>query len=364
MLYSTLMRVILIFILHLNSLAFCSINKIGYICTSFDKKCGIGTYTNHLVNSLRDRKIDVIVYRDFYEDSNKLIEILKEDQIKILNIEYHSMLVPPIEKFIDILKKITSLNIKIVVTLHEENEYFFRILAIADHIIIHRNLTRINLPHKKITYIPLGVPVFSTQLSKNQLRTQYNFSTDQVIFSTFGFLTKWRNNTAFLIEAIPLLKKNPNWHIQFLCALHPEALLEGMEEYEKIKMYIADHDITSQITLITDFLPQNEIDERLYLSDIGFLWGTRDSKETSGASKEFIAARLPLVLIDWDHYHDMAKGTIKTPIDLCLFINTLVKIATNIELQEEKKKEMEEIYKKLNNDALIERHINIFKAII
>ena len=355
---------IFLFFIFNHHVLFSDFKRIGYFVSSWEKKCGIAMYTNHLVKALREQHKIVNVYNDFFEDSQKFIDDIKKDNIEVLNIQYHSVLIPPIDDFLAILKKVSSENIKIVITLHEEPDDFFRILDIVDHVIIHKPLKNTDYKTNKITYIPMGIPVFPILLSKKDLRDKYSFSSNQTILSTFGFLTPWRKNSDFLFNLIPYLKSNALLHIQILASLPTFGVPEAEKELEKIKNIIKKYKLTPQVTLISDFLPQSEISERLMLSDIGWLWGTRKGNESSAAARDFIAARLPLFLVDWAHYHDISLGIIKSSLKIKPFIDALISVAASKDILNQLKEDMEESYNASNNNVIIGKHINIFNSII
>ncbi len=337
--------------------------KIGYWNSSWNKKCGVAIYTQHLITALKKKNYSTIVYDNPIDEYQLLPDKVKKDGIKVLNIQYYPHLVCPLNQLIILIHKINALGIKTIVTFHLETEDSQKIVDAATHAIFHRPLSFVKQDSKKISFIPLGVPVFDCDLSKKQLREKYNFSQNKLILTTFGFLIPWKEYSSVLEILAPYLKLNPEYHLQLLTSIpnvSNDMIEDGKIEHSKIEEIVKKNKIENQVTHKIDFLSQSELSERLALSDLGFSWGSLTINDTSAAAKEFVSARLPLVLTKSPHYHDMNYGTIKVGCDKNFFVKTIIKTLKDRSKIISLKEEMDFFYKKTNNDFIISEHIEVF----
>jgi len=274
--------------------------KIGYL-SSWNIRCGIATYTKNICEALKQTEYLPIVYNNKMS-SKEIIEKIKSDNIKILNIQFEPALYDYFD-FKKLLKKIKQLKIKIILTVHTEIEEIKKIEKFIDYFIFHK-IPKFFSNRKNINIIPIGAPVFKLPKDRNEIRKKYDFSPNDIILTTFGLMAKWKKNSEILKSFVPLLKKNPDYRIQLLTSFSDIDFKQSMKENKKINSVIKNYNLKKQITYITDFLPENELNERLWISDLGYLWCDLNSSGSSAARKQFISARLPLITTNSPHYHD------------------------------------------------------------
>ena len=339
------------------------VKKIGYWVSSWGKQCGIALYTKNLVQELEKKNKFVIPYSNNICDWKALIDNVASDNIEVLNIQYHPALVPSLGDLITLINMLEKKGVRVVITFHEENEHSEILTEVASYSIFHKPImsNRINL--EKSSLIPFGVPAFSNQLSKNKLREKYGFLENQKILTTFGFLYEYKDHPGMLKEMADYIKSDLRIHIQLLTAINDFSKESGNLELKKIQKIIKTYKLEKQVTHITSFLSQEELSERLSLSDLGYLWGSRLSYDTSAAAKEFIAANLPLICIDWSHYHDLNKGVIKIQENKKIFADKVIETLYETACLDRLKAEMTEFYLKYNNSLIIDKHIEIFNKI-
>lgn len=333
--------------------------KIGFL-SSWQIRCGIATYTKHHHDALVNLGHTVIVY-DYALNNKELLEKIQQDALDIFHVQYARGFFPyqPVSQFIDFLKQIKKLEIKIVVTMHSEEPSTTDITQIADHCIYHKEpIYSDRFNRRNIHVIPHGVPIYTPHIPREQLREKYGFASHEKILTTFGFLVSWKKHAKILNLLVPLLKQNQNYKVQLLTAFNDYDPAACLAEKIKIKRIIEKHNLNKQVIHCTEFLSEQEVLERLYCSDLGYLWGEVNSTSSSGSFKQFLAARLPLVVTECTHYPYSTPGVIKTPINEEHFIVCIEK-TLNTDL-DHLRVQLEKVYEQLNYDKIITEHIAIY----
>lgn len=338
---------------------------IGFL-SSCNIKCGIASYTNHHIQALSRLGHQVLCYSSNQPPSLLLVQMQK-DKISILHIQYEPGLYQTYyapAQLINFIKNAQQSGIKIVITMHKEDQNTVAIAEAADARIYHKPSQYIASSKPYIFVVPHGVPVFIPSLNRNALRKKYGFSHNDIILTCFGFLEPSKEHATILKALVPLIKSNQNYRIQLLTSLNDHFLETSKNEAIKIKKVIERYKLKKQVVHITEFLPQHEISERLYLSDLGYLWINHNTQSSSGAFKEFIAAKLPLVCPNSTHYYDSPAGIIKTPLDKKKFISKIQSMLSNQELLTSLKKQLNSYYNEFNYDTLIKKHLQIYASIL
>lgn len=333
--------------------------KLG-ILSSWNSKCGIAVYTKNIVDALQDKKIYPKIYSNKF-NINNLIKQIKSDRITALNIQYRGGLYDNFNDLVSLLYKLKRRNVKSILTIHCADQDLTHILPLADSVIIHKNLDeRTTRTIRNLHFIPMGTPEYVPMFSKKAARLKYGFSESDKIIVTSGFMFKAKEHANILLEMVPFLKKSPAYKVQLLTAFHDVVKEQCQIEYENIQRVITMYGLHDQVIHITDFLKQQELSERIWMSDIGFVWMDCHTNETSAAAKEFIAARIPLIACDSSHFHDLHKGVVKIPLDRSLYARTIFEILESVELKR-LKIEIEELYEERRYKNLITRFIQAYK---
>lgn len=334
--------------------------RVGYSST-WKVSCGIAVYTEHLFNALKHKGVTVFVYPNTLSVGELLYRIDK-DRIHVLNIQYEPSITYNLSNMIMLFNELKKRKIKIVLTFHSESDHTEKLISLADEAIFHKVPTRVPANFmNKINIIKMGVPVFEPSSNKESLRELYGIDSKAIVLTTTGFMFTWKQHTSILEALVPLLQSNKNLHVQLLTAFNSVNPKECELEERNIQNVVNMNKLQTQVTHLTSFLPQQELSERLYMSDIGYLWGGLSTTSSSAASKEFISARLPLVVTESNHYHDLSSGIIRTPIDKNEFVNNIIALINDSEKLERLKEQQELNYKNLNNNNIIFKHIRVFK---
>ena len=150
--------------------------------------------------------------------------------------------------------------------------------------------------------------------------------------------------------------------IQLLTSFHSINNGECIEEYNKIRKVVSENNIESQVIHVTEYIPQQELSERLFLSDLGFLWSGIETTSSSASLKEFVSSRLPVVRTNSSHYHDIESGCEITGQDMGQFVLAIQGLISNKEKLITLKNCMNKNYEEMNYKKVISKFLEVFSA--
>ncbi len=329
------------------------------ILSTWNIKCGISQYCKHIYNALVAQDYEVTIFDNNidYEDMYNFIVKLHYD---IVIIQYELSIIKNIDRLIEYIRKIKSNNaqIKIYFVIHSENKKMSTVDGLVDGFIYHKN-NKLHFKQTKVHLIPMGVPVFAPKGDSVYYRKKYDVPEDAFVISTVGFMFKWKKYDVFL-DSIARHLRNYNIIVQLLTSHHSINFKETEQEDEKIKSAIHVNKIYDKVIHITTYVSQQELSERLYMSDLGFLWSGIETESSSASLKEFVSARLPLVKTNSNHYHDINTGCITVAKDMDKFIAEIIGLYNNKNALVSLKNEIENHYNALNYSNTIQNFIDIF----
>ncbi len=276
--------------------------KVAYISTYPPRQCGIGTFTENLVNAMhtRARKIDEVIVvainsrrmKYTYPDEVKFI-IQEENQTDYLKaadfinksgvdacILQHEFGIYGGTDGIYILSLLHHLKIPIISTLHtvlkkpsyNEKTIIKEIDRCSEKIVIMsekafqflRKVYRI--PDHKIQIIEHGVP--DLHYSKTASREELGLSSKKVLL-TFGFVGR-NKGIETVIKVLPqIIEKHPDVVYVILGKTHPNILRESGEEYREYLQKLAKTlNVSKHVTMINEFVPEKKLFKYLTSCDI------------------------------------------------------------------------------------------------
>lgn len=328
--------------------------RVGYYST-WKVACGIAIYTEHLVTSLLQH-CTVFAYPHTMS-IHELIKVVDIDRIHILNIQYEPAIMPTMSDLLFLIRELHNRHIKVIFTMHSENEQIKLLANKVDAFIYHKTPQYIS---DKAYRLPMAVPVFYPSDTRENIRNKYGLSLNSKIITTTGFMFTWKQHANVLEEMVPYLNNNRDVTVQLLTTFNSVNPDECTKENIHIKNIINDHNLDDRVVHITEFLSQQELSERLWCSDLGYLWSGISTTSSSAAGKEFITSRLPLVTTTSSHYHDLSDGVVKTDMNKTLFVEKIFDVLHDNAQLYKLSNEFEILYSTLNYDTLINKHLEIF----
>ena len=334
-------------------------NKICILST-WNIKCGISQYCKNFYDALIDKGCTTKVFANTvnYVD---IFNFIKKNNFNIFIIQYEPSIIQNFEVLLSniLILKRHKKKVKIYFVIHSEYKDLFKLDGIIDGFIYHKPNT-LNFKNTKVNIIPMAVPIFAPDHEIPFYRQKYGISNDTFVISTVGFMFAWKQHANVLQGMVPILKQNKNVMIQLLTSFHSINNGECIEEYNKIRSVVSENGIESQVIHVTEYIPQQELSERLFLSDLGFLWSGIETTSSSASLKEFVSSRLPVLRTNSSHYHDIESGCEITGQDMGQFISAIEDLILNKEKLTALKKSMNKNYEEMNYKNIISKFLEVF----
>ncbi|HHV74991.1 MAG TPA: glycosyltransferase [Thermoanaerobacterium sp.] len=275
--------------------------NIAFLSTFPPRECGIATFTQDLVNELKDIKIinepkviaiddkeydygDDVIYRLKQHDRNSYLELankLNDLLIDLLVIE-HEYGIYGGEWGEYILDLVDNLKVPYVVTLHtilsnplDKQKHILKELCTKSKRVVTMAKNTIPLlvnlygvDERKIVVLPHGVPNLPT-LSSESLRKKYNIDAGKFVVSTFGLISPGKG-LEYGIEAIAKVKeKYPDILYLILGQTHPNIVKSDGEVYRDFLVRkVNELNLNDNVKFVNKYLTKREIVEYLKLSDV------------------------------------------------------------------------------------------------
>ena len=293
--------------------------KIVFIGTYPPRKCGIGTFTMNLFNSMvtNDEKSKepvegyVIAMNDHSETFNYPEEvkltIRQEHQrdyleaVKFIKISGADMCILEHEfgiyggqNGIYILSLLHRLEIPLIVTLHTivknpsytEKAVLQKICKMAQKVVVmsHKAIEFLvdiyDVDKEKIAFIEHGVP--DLQFNQEQSKKEFKLEKKKLLL-TFGILSR-NKGIETVIKALPrLVEKHPEVLYLVLGKTHPNVVRHSGEEYRNyLQRLVKSLNLGDHVIFVNEFISQKELFKYLSASDIYITPYLNEAQITSG----------------------------------------------------------------------------------
>ena len=317
--------------------------------------CGIAVYTDRICTELRKKNHEV-VRLSVKDEVNSVASNFSKDAI--LHLHYEPFFIDW-NKAAALASCAKTSGMKTVVTMHYSNkEHSDRLSKYFNTILLHKNNGE---DASNIKYIPMGCPVFEKP-NKQELRKKYGLDNGFFVASTFGFLVSWKRFDEIMGGFVNLFDKYPSLILQMLTSFHKQMEGDSVSVYNSVRKIFDKAGVLDKVIWKTEFLPENEMLERLALSDMGFMYAPVDTGSISAAAKEFTAARLPVVLSNSNHFTDCQVGCIKVPKNVPDMVDGIQTMIEENTLRSRLEKEADELYNEINYSKVADKHLEIYNS--
>jgi glycosyltransferase involved in cell wall biosynthesis len=293
--------------------------KLAFIGTYPPRECGIGTFTNNLLNSMlvnnerREHGYEgfVVALNDIdntykYPEEVKLT-IRQEHQedylqaVRFINLSGADLCILEHEfgifggqNGVYILPLLHRLEIPLIVTLHtilktpsyNEKAVLQEICKMAHKIVVMSQkvieflVSIYNVPEEKIVFIEHGVPDihFSQEKSKREFKLE-----NKKVLLTFGFIGR-NKGIETVIKALPkVVEKHPDVIFIVLGKTHPNVLRHSGEEYRIFLMRLVKSlQLEKHVIFLNEFINEQDLFKYLSASDIYITPYLNEAQITSG----------------------------------------------------------------------------------
>ncbi len=307
--------------------------KIAFVSTYLPKHCGIATYTDYLIQAIReiDPILEIKVVAEKGADSFKRenFEVnpcwdRNEDYIQpiishtknvdIVHIQHEYGIYGLDERLPSVLRELDA-NVQKVLTIHcvrpaqfsrigiAEENFIKEIAQLADQIIIHLEsqkaiLERLGILSEKLHVIPHGTE-FSNE-DKEISRKRFGLPMDAKILVMLGFMKKHKCLHVILDALVEMLKERKDVYLFVAGSLAPSAPQEDIDYAEFISGKIAELGLQNNFIHDDRFIPHEDVLHIIGVADIFLFPYVEEDRAVSGslhlaigADKPVIATRIP-----------------------------------------------------------------------
>lgn len=306
--------------------------KIGWV-TTWNTKCGIATYSEHLIKNI-PHEVTVLaahtnqqtandsgnVARCWYtggEDNlSQLIETIQENNLNtvVIQVNYGFFKFDHFSKLIVELKK---LRVTVVLMMHStidpvevphnRLDMIVPALKICDRILVHTPADMNRL--KKIGLIP-NVALFPHGILEWPMVENIN-KDKRFIISSYGFVLPHKGLIE-LIEAVRILIEQGN-EVKLNMINSEYTIPESKALINEAKEKITSLGLSETITLINDFLPDEKSLNLLSESDL-IVFPYQETNESSSAAVRYgLATGRPVAVTPLPIFDDVSQATFKLP---------------------------------------------------
>ncbi|MEI7725180.1 MAG: glycosyltransferase [Bacteroidota bacterium] len=316
--------------------------KIAVVGNYLPRQCGIATFTQNFVSSIRHSDIpDQIVPQVFvvamngknqHFDYPEIVECTirqnyPQDYLKAavyinsssadLCILQHEFGIYGGESGVFVLSLLECIRIPVVIICHtvlktpsfHEKAILKKMGERANMIVVMSHLaiaflkTIYGIPQEKIAMIHHGVPDFGTVQKKNDLKLAFPGKT---VMCTFGLLGR-NKGIETVIKALPSVVKNhPDIVYVVLGKTHPMVKLDAGEEYREYLKCLADaNGLGNHVVFLDEFLDEEELKENLLGVDIYLTPYLNEAQITSGTLAYAVGSGTCIVSTPYWHAREL-----------------------------------------------------------
>jgi glycosyltransferase involved in cell wall biosynthesis len=328
------------------------------VCHSDHAHCGIAEYGRQLDEAMRGLGADV-ESRTFSNMSEA-----KPGAGSTILVHFEPALVPA--GFLTTLADARARGAHVVLCCHHYAPTHFSPIAmrLVDRFVLHRKYDGIGA-HPKFVEIPLGCPIYEINEPHRALRQRYGLPLDKTIVTTLGFLTSWKRIPEVLPAMIQRFTTRTDVFLQILTP-HPFNKQDDSEEVavrEALKQF-DPHWLAENVLFSTEFRSERELLDRVFASDLGFLFYGQHTGSVSAATKQFVSGRCPLVATSSSHASDLRAGVDHVRgFDLDAFTAAVSRVVDDGDRRIAMREGMQREYDRINMAAVAQRYLDLFGSL-
>ena len=338
---------------------------IGWFST-WNSRCGIATYSEHLLNAIPARRTTILansdaqplgtdaehVRRCWVAGSSELTGVqsaIRESGCEVMVIQFHYAFLP-LTALAELIHWLKSCRIAIYLTLHnttpQPGANFADItpaLSICDRVLVHttddlNRLKALGLVNN-VTLFPHGVYPSPEPTDSAAVRKSLSIGNRRIVAS-FGFLLPHKGIRELIEAFAHLLTEGHDLHLLLVNAVYPSP--ESETEKVLCLELIDQLGLNSRVTLVTDFLSDDETLGLLSSADCIVYPYQYTGESASGAVRMGIASRCPVLVTPLDIFGDVVDAVDVMPgiapeqlaAGLRTFFSTSANTAARTELAE------------------------------
>jgi len=325
------------------------------------QRCGISTYTDYLAQAFASLGHDVRYYKCQAPFEGNLDEVLawKPD---VFHFQHEPSIMPPDDISVKMAKQLRAKGTEVFLTLHTENRQTtasaIRICPNWKAIVVHRPSLMLDA-----SVITMPCPVADKKPDKMALRLKYGFAPSAIILTTTGFLIPWKDHGEVVKQLLPWLRGRTDITLQVIAAPHFNQDLAAYAQQTTASLAESARQIgRNRLHHVSSYPSDDELLERLQLSDLGYVWCPMHTGSMSAAGAMYTSARIPLVATDSTHYLYLGDGTTHAPKSSMPGFVKLIQETVENEAERVKLTQAQEtVYQERNYRATAKKHIELYE---
>lgn len=327
--------------------------------------CGIGAYTRALMAAMEGSTTQECV------DIMSLREVEQIPECDLVHLHYESSISPPDAILRKVLSALQVRGTPVLATYHTvipEVANYHIINNLVSMAVIHWPPPGLQTEDHRIWILGgMGCPTYHLPPieKKEEIRETYGFSMQDIIISTFGFAAVGRGHFEVLEQLAPLLQTDKRVKIQLIM---PANFLneEGKNiVHSRIEELAKSYHIGQQVHLVPEFISDLAVLNRLWMSDVGFLFIGFHTGSSSAAIRFFISAHLPLVVNSSTHFADVRRGIVQVEgFNISEFSHTIWDTAFDQQTQTRLRKEHQTTYESSVWPLFAEKYLAAYKKVL
>jgi len=283
--------------------------SVGMCCPTFKQNCGIGHYSEALVDSLFDSGVHLKTYAT--KEPQRLADAAVEQELDLVHLQ-HEYSFYDVEKLQVFYRGLSEAGIASVTTMHTvvKDEFTTRpVLEGSGAVIVHSERARDVLlgmapDAENIHVMPMGAP-FAQLRSRKRLRALQGFHENDFVIGSYGFL---RDQKGYDILLNTVVRMEASVKLFIFASEH----LFGSADYdENFMKTVEDMGLEDRVTLYREQITSKaDVVNLLSIADVLVL-AYRDNEDAFGissAAKDCAAAGRPMILSDSPAFSDFEEG--------------------------------------------------------
>lgn len=306
--------------------------------SSFNTKCGIATYSSYLIDKIKEPNIDIKIYANYddeivydlledgvircwenrFDENSELLvdEIVKQNSTHALinfNFGFFSM-----KNLAYIIEKLKEKGIKIIIIFHSVQDvtiaglesslsWIKDSLSKVDKLLVH-NIDDLNILksfglEKNAKLFPHGVKIYpDREKQQEQIKQKLNIA-NKFILASYGFLLPHKGIKELIQAYKEVVNTKPDTHLLLVNSLYPAP---ASYEYQKeCQEEITNLNLESNITMINDFLSDEETATYLSCADLLVMPYKQTQESSSAAVRNAIAVKKPVLCTPSNIFYDV-----------------------------------------------------------
>jgi glycosyltransferase involved in cell wall biosynthesis len=362
--------------------------------SSYNTKCGIATYSEYLIENIKEPNINLKVYANYddeilYESVEKNITRCWKDRfdkdneslinhiinqnsthaVINFNFGFFSM-----DNLKEIIEKLNERNIKIIIIFHSVQDVTIKGLESSlswikdsllkvDKILVH-NISDLNILKsfglvENSKLFPHGIKPFqNNEKQKKAIKEKYNLDNKMVIAS-YGFLLPHKGIKELIQAYKEVTKQKPNTHLLLVNALYPAPV--STEYKNECLDQIKELSLEANVTMINDFLSDDEASIHLSCADLLVMPYKQTQESSSAAVRNSLVTKKPVLCTPSNIFSDVKQIVHFTdsylPIDMARKIVELIDNPSKLNSKQEIQEKWIEEYNYKNISDILLNHI-------